>query len=138
MLERWSMYAIVLAATCASSTAFAFPTSRLIYARAESAASCPDEPAPSLDQAPTSFECNSWLLEEGFAMPFVDVPVVSGIFSLQLALLEYWRPWCELQSPRKSLRFDTPIPWLLDGDPAIRWQTLRDLVGAPKNVVERE
>jgi hypothetical protein len=28
--------------------------------------------------------------------------------------------------------------WLLDGDPAIRWQTLRDVVGAPKNSVERE
>lgn len=28
--------------------------------------------------------------------------------------------------------------WLLDGDPAIRWQTLRDVVGAPKRTVERE
>jgi hypothetical protein len=27
---------------------------------------------------------------------------------------------------------------LLDGDPAIRWQTLRDLVGAPDRTVERE
>ncbi len=25
----------------------------------------------------------------------------------------------------------TLIPWLMDGDPAIRWQTLRDLQGAP-------
>jgi len=30
------------------------------------------------------------------------------------------------------------IPWLLDGDPAIRWQTLRDLVGAAQRTVERE
>jgi hypothetical protein len=30
------------------------------------------------------------------------------------------------------------IQWLLDGDPAIRWQTLRDLVGAPDRTVERE
>ena len=30
------------------------------------------------------------------------------------------------------------IQWLLDGDPAIRWQTLRDLVGAPERAVERE
>lgn len=30
------------------------------------------------------------------------------------------------------------IAWLLDGDPAIRWQTLRDLVGASASVVERE
>src|SRR5258705_11812657 len=31
-----------------------------------------------------------------------------------------------------------PIPWLLEGDPAIRWQTLRDLVGAGDRVVKRE
>jgi len=30
------------------------------------------------------------------------------------------------------------LPWLLDGDPAIRWQTLRDLVGASERAVERE
>ncbi|HSP33794.1 MAG TPA: hypothetical protein VLU46_05700 [Thermoanaerobaculia bacterium] len=30
------------------------------------------------------------------------------------------------------------IPWLLDGDPAIRWQTLRDLAGASERSVERE
>lgn len=30
------------------------------------------------------------------------------------------------------------IEWLLAGDPAIRWQTLRDLVGAPGPTVERE
>jgi len=30
------------------------------------------------------------------------------------------------------------IEWLLAGDPAIRWQTLRDLVGAGKQVVMRE
>ena len=30
------------------------------------------------------------------------------------------------------------IEWLLRGDPAVRWQTLRDLAGAPKRVVERE
>jgi hypothetical protein len=33
---------------------------------------------------------------------------------------------------------DSAIPWLLDGDPAIRWQTLRDLVGKPERTVERE
>src|SRR5688572_14692494 len=32
----------------------------------------------------------------------------------------------------------TPIDWLLEGDPAIRWQTMRDLVGSPKTAVERE
>src|SRR2546427_5335033 len=30
------------------------------------------------------------------------------------------------------------IQWLLDGDPAIRWQVLRDLVGAAERIVERE
>lgn len=33
---------------------------------------------------------------------------------------------------------DGAIQWLLDGDPAVRWQTMRDLVGAPKRTVERE
>ena len=35
-------------------------------------------------------------------------------------------------------RTDGVIRWLLDGDPAIRWQTLRDLVGADERTVERE
>jgi hypothetical protein len=30
------------------------------------------------------------------------------------------------------------IGWLLDGDPAIRWQTLRDVLGAAERSVERE
>ncbi len=33
---------------------------------------------------------------------------------------------------------DPTLEWLLDGDPAIRWQTLRDLVGAPRATVDRE
>ncbi len=33
---------------------------------------------------------------------------------------------------------DQTIRWLLDGDPAIRWQVLRDVVGAAQNPVERE
>jgi hypothetical protein len=35
-------------------------------------------------------------------------------------------------------RIDQAIPWLLDGDPAIRWQTLRDLVGVSERIAERE
>jgi hypothetical protein len=35
-------------------------------------------------------------------------------------------------------RHDKVIPWLLDGDPSIRWQTLRDLLGAGDAVVARE
>jgi hypothetical protein len=35
-------------------------------------------------------------------------------------------------------RTDGAIQWLLDGDPAIRWQTLRDLCGAVDGAVERE
>ena len=30
------------------------------------------------------------------------------------------------------------VDWLLDADPSIRWQTLRDLVGAPAEVVTAE
>jgi hypothetical protein len=33
---------------------------------------------------------------------------------------------------------DAVLRWLLDGDPAIRWQALRDLVGAAQSTVERE
>lgn len=33
---------------------------------------------------------------------------------------------------------DKVIRWLLDGDPAIRWQVLRDVVGAAEGAVERE
>ena len=33
---------------------------------------------------------------------------------------------------------DNAIDWLLDGDPAIRWQVLRDVVGAADGAVERE
>ena len=33
---------------------------------------------------------------------------------------------------------DRVIQWLLEGDPAIRWQSLRDLVGASETAVERE
>ena len=35
-------------------------------------------------------------------------------------------------------RSDSTIEWLLEGDPAIRWQTLRDLVVESKRTVERE
>src|SRR5688572_22422739 len=33
---------------------------------------------------------------------------------------------------------DATVRWLLDGDPAVRWQTLRDLAGAASRTVERE
>jgi len=33
---------------------------------------------------------------------------------------------------------DNAIRWLLDGEPTIRWQTLRDLVGAGERITERE
>src|SRR5579864_8076842 len=35
-------------------------------------------------------------------------------------------------------RTDGVVQWLLDGDPAIRWQTLRDLAGAAERTVEQE
>jgi hypothetical protein len=31
---------------------------------------------------------------------------------------------------------DTHLPWLLDGDPAIRWQTRRDLLDEPPDAYE--
>src|SRR5215831_6371174 len=37
-----------------------------------------------------------------------------------------------------SPQTDGVIRWLLDGDPAIRWQALRDLAGAAEGTVERE
>jgi hypothetical protein len=37
-----------------------------------------------------------------------------------------------------TTNIERTIAWLLEGDPAIRWQTLRDLVGASDAVVERE
>lgn len=48
-----------------------------------------------------------------------------------------------MQRPSKSARDpqrrdDRVIGWLLEGDPAIRWQTLRDLVRAPETAVDRE
>ena len=33
---------------------------------------------------------------------------------------------------------DAAVPWLLDGDPAVRWQVLRDLLDAPADVVSAE
>ena len=33
---------------------------------------------------------------------------------------------------------DPVVDWLLDGDPAIRWQVKRDLLGAPPDEVEAE
>jgi len=38
----------------------------------------------------------------------------------------------------KTAAFSPAIQWLLAGDPAIRWQTLRDLTGATASSVERE
>lgn len=37
-----------------------------------------------------------------------------------------------------SSQRDNIVQWLLEGDPAIRWQTLRDLVGASAKTIERE
>ncbi|MGE3190315.1 MAG: squalene cyclase, partial [Vicinamibacterales bacterium] len=36
------------------------------------------------------------------------------------------------------LASDPVIDWLLDADPAVRWQVLRDLAGAPGDVVAAE
>jgi len=39
---------------------------------------------------------------------------------------------------KSSERAKRPIAWLLEGDPAIRWQTLRDLVGSNDREIARE
>src|SRR5256885_14652653 len=46
----------------------------------------------------------------------------------------------ELTSPAltRPPRTDPVTQWLLDGDPAIRWQVLRDLIGAAERTVELE
>src|SRR5690606_41935385 len=39
---------------------------------------------------------------------------------------------------RSPIPQDPVIRWLLDGDPSIRWQVMRDLLRAPAREVERE
>ena len=39
---------------------------------------------------------------------------------------------------KPELAADRTVQWLLEGDPSIRWQVLRDLAGAPEREVERE
>ena len=34
--------------------------------------------------------------------------------------------------------YDPTIKWLLEGDPAIRWQTLQDLCNSPKDEIKKE
>jgi hypothetical protein len=40
--------------------------------------------------------------------------------------------------PAQAATTNKTIQWLLEGDPAIRWQTLRDLAGASESTFERE
>src|SRR5689334_9907934 len=39
---------------------------------------------------------------------------------------------------RSVISTSATAQWLLDGDPAIRWQTLRDVLDAPARAVDRE
>src|SRR5262245_27214586 len=43
-----------------------------------------------------------------------------------------------MSQPGKKRKSDPVIEWLLQGDPTIRWQTMRDLTGASNREVERE
>src|SRR5580692_3644257 len=36
------------------------------------------------------------------------------------------------------MRVESALPWLMDGDPAIRWQAMRDLKRAAERMVLRE
>jgi hypothetical protein len=61
-----------------------------------------------------------------------------------------WLPWSlpahaaptpvdgRVPSAERRVPSRSAIRWLLTGDPAIRWQVLRDVVGAPDRTVERE
>jgi hypothetical protein len=52
--------------------------------------------------------------------------------------ISYWQRRSGLTvSRRRSGRVDV-IDWLLEGDPAIRWQVMRDLAGAAENLVAAE
>jgi hypothetical protein len=45
------------------------------------------------------------------------------------------------KSTEKGMKCDFPtgvLEWLLDSDPAIRWQVMRDLTGAPEEQVTAE
>ncbi|HEV2426486.1 MAG TPA: hypothetical protein VGZ29_16800 [Terriglobia bacterium] len=44
----------------------------------------------------------------------------------------------KIQHVPSGQQTDEAISWLLDGDPAIRWQTMRDLTGAGGEAAERE
>src|SRR5262245_3275746 len=58
--------------------------------------------------------------------------------------------WCELltraESPMTLIHNDPPLPypndpiidWLLDADPSIRWQVMRDLTDTPVEIVAAE
>jgi hypothetical protein len=52
--------------------------------------------------------------------------------------LGFDRPTVPTKVRASPTPLDATIDWLLDGDPAIRWQTLRDLIGAKQSSVERE
>ena len=41
-------------------------------------------------------------------------------------------------APAKSRKYDTVCRWLLGGDAAIRWQVLRDLLGAEESAIAKE
>ena len=43
-----------------------------------------------------------------------------------------------VQATDSTPQTDKAISWLLDGDPAIRWQAMRDLAGSAQDAVERE
>lgn len=45
---------------------------------------------------------------------------------------------CRTVKVNSTQQSDKAVRWLLDGDPAVRWQTLRDLLGASENRIERE
>jgi hypothetical protein len=68
-----------------------------------------------------------------------EVGRVINLLALSMLNWEDWPPACHrLESSTMPQNTDTVHQWLLDGDPAIRWQVLRDLVGAAERTVARE
>src|SRR6266567_7419782 len=71
-------------------------------------------------------------------------PPAPGGAPLAYSVVEFADYWLAKRRTMSSLgmtsgpRTDSAIQWLLDGDPAIRWQALRDLVGVTEPTVERE
>ena len=65
-------------------------------------------------------------------------PIASTINFLPLSWLKRYKEGMSAPAAKSQSRTDPVMQWLLEGDPAIRWQVLRDLAGATERTVEQE